>query len=278
MDRISGLKTSNFLSDLTDRSYSPFSKKLWSVSGTELLRVSREFSDFSVSFWKNFWKAKDWYLNLFLLSISLFMFVWFIRLPKTELWQRLKLYFSNNEKSFETSIDMSVLGKPIIHALLTFISGSVLYWGLNEIGFVTTKAKPLFVRIIVGTSVFVLILNLAKIKFQTGKVLFYDIMCRNGKATYNRNLFVSVFALFVLDRIFSSAFQLGDAKTRLLMAQAIFSCLPFSLILFKFANVKNWAINGMKNDTVDKARFKGIIDKINVNIDKTAVSDSNKSF
>lgn len=126
------MKTSNFLSDLTDRSYSPFSKKLWSVSGTELLRVSREFSDFSVSFWKNFWKAKDWYLNLFLLSISLFMFVWFIRLPKTELWQRLKLYFSNNEKSFETSIDMSVLGKPIIHALLTFISGSVLYWGYHK--------------------------------------------------------------------------------------------------------------------------------------------------
>lgn len=247
--RLTKLKATNFFSNLTKRSTTPFSKKIWKNALVDFNLAIKNFAKFLSNFWERLWADSNRYLKIVILTLSWLLAFLIYRLPRTLVWNKVKLYIRRDEPDSELGIKMRALTKPLVYFALVLLAGGVLYWGIVETGLVTEKGKPLIYRIWIGSSIFMFIWNYAAMLFQQNKVFWNKIECAKNYELRTKTIFILIFLIFIIDRIASSGFALVDAGIPLLMAQAIISSTIFAILLLMFFQSKLWIVKDENSES-----------------------------
>ena len=265
--QISKLKTSQFISKLTKRSSTPFSKKLWVSASKDFKAGIHVISTHFTSFWKNLWKGSDRFLNISILIISWVLAFLIFRSPRTAVWHKIKLYLRRETPTTSIRKKMRVLSSPLIHFCLALLTGGLLYWGFIETKLITTIGKPLVYRIWIGSAILVFIWNFAITVFRPEKSYWFGFSIVEKNIIKARNIFVLFFVVFVIDRIISSSFSIANAGVNLIMAQATISSLLFILLLILFFNKRIWKLNDVTDtkQALKESVVKIVDDNISVN-------------
>ena len=246
---ISDYRNSLFLSGITARTASPFSKNLWTNGWEEYRALKKSTNDYYDSFWKAFWDDKKWD-NIFLMFLSALLAMVVIVFPFSAFGKRISstLKITSQNPNLEKRLKLVV--PPGIKSIIILMALGILYLAAVEIKLINPEMAGMVKRMILWTTLAVFIWDFAKTLFAPNVLMFNRIICTQGREQGNRLLFVGMIYVYITDNVLINLFDIIGAGMNLVIIQSIIITSIYAVLLFIFFAPKRWLFTTKGSDDI----------------------------
>ncbi len=242
--RVSSVQGARFRSSVTQRSVSPFSRKLWSEAAAEIAPAVDRLSD-HVADWRREQRASgNQASSLTLLAAALAGAILLLLFPRWSRWREFEVRLDDDPSPSALVRRRRVAERFLSRGLLTVGAGALLYGAAVEIGFVSATGRDLALRLWLGSAVLVVVWHYAQGVFSPGRPEWRVAPVSSKAARVLRALFVTIFGLFGVDRILAAGFALAEPGFELMLAQAALGNGLFAVLLWLLLSPKLWHTEG----------------------------------
>ncbi len=237
--QISDYRVNVFVSGISKRSTSFFTKALWLSAWSEFKTFAKSVRSYYSDFWSDFWLNKKTG-NILLLFTSLLLAFLVPMIPQTKVYKKFSGVIDTSYLDSVLRRQINGLREPILKFIIVLVSSVILYWGALEINLISEESKSMVQFFIIDLSVIVFIWYFAKSVFKSEYAIFGKIKCAPGTALESRYLFIGMFLIFFMDRIFIQIFDFTYAGINLITVQSFLLTSAFALMFYIFVSPKRW--------------------------------------
>ncbi len=236
---ISSYRTSVFLSGITVRTVSPFSKNLWSSCRDEYKTLKKSTNDYYDSLWKAFWGDKKLGEILLLLVSALFVIAILV-FPFSAFGKRISSALKITSENSNLTKRLKLVVPSGIKSILVLVALGILYLVVAEIHPINHQTVGIVKRMILWTTLVVFIWNFTKTLFAPNVLLWNRVICTPGREQGNRLLFIGMLYVYITDNVLINLFEIIDNGTHIAIAQSIIITSIFATLLFIFFTPQRW--------------------------------------